>query len=283
MLYFISILRGITLSTIETGQIREKMRHIILLGLFIGATASFGAESGNLPETKTVVDMPNVCISHYTSEKIKIDGILDEEVWAKIKPILISYRLESGKQPMKATYRTEVRTCWDKKNLYVSFVCEDEDIWATETQKDKPIFRENVCELFLDPSGQGKDYIEIEVNPLGAILDLVTPRPESVRYWTRWAKWDMKGLKTAVRINGTINNRQDKDSSWIVEMVLPFKSIPHIKRHPQVGDIWRVNFCRVTSSVFLDKQEICSWVPLSKPDFNLPLEYGILKFEKDSL
>lgn len=259
---------------------KDMQRNMALLGLFMVAVASFGAEAGSLPETKTVAAMPNVCVSHYTSEKIKIDGILAEEVWAKIKPILISYRLESGKQPTQVTYRTEVRTCWDKKNIYLSFVCEDEDVWATKTQKDEPLFNENVCELFLDPLGQGKDYIEIEVNPLNTILDLVTPRPEVAQYWTRWAKWDMKGLKTAVQINGTINNRQDKDSSWIVEMALPFKSIPHFKEYPQFGDIWRVNFCRVASSVFLDQQEICSWVSLSKLDFNLPLEYGILKFEK---
>ncbi len=60
--------------------------------------------------------------------------------------------------------------------------------------------------------------------------------------------WDYKGLKTAVSIYGTINNPNDKDSCWTVEVAFPwqsFKEIAEVNAPPKDKDQWRLNFSRV--------------------------------------
>ena len=37
--------------------------------------------------------------------------------------------------------------------------------------------------------------------------------------------WDLKDLKKAIQLNGTINNPTDTDKSWSIELAIPFKSV----------------------------------------------------------
>ena len=60
--------------------------------------------------------------------------------------------------------------------------------------------------------------------------------------------WDIGGLKTAVLIDGTLNQPGDKDSGWSIEIAFPWevlKECAHKQTPPRDGDQWRVNFSRV--------------------------------------
>jgi hypothetical protein len=61
--------------------------------------------------------------------------------------------------------------------------------------------------------------------------------------------WDIRGLKTAVHVEGTLNDPTDKDKAWTVEMAVPFavlrECVPGKPERPSPGDQWRVNFSRV--------------------------------------
>ena len=62
-------------------------------------------------------------------------------------------------------------------------------------------------------------------------------------------EWEIPGLKTAVHVSGTLNDPGDSDTSWSVELAIPWKALAEhahrSHRHPEDGDQWRINFSRV--------------------------------------
>ena len=67
-----------------------------------------------------------------------IDGKLDDEAW-KIAPAVRLSLADTGKP---ATKRTIARMCWDDENLYISFDCDDEDLWNDYKERDDPVYNE---------------------------------------------------------------------------------------------------------------------------------------------
>lgn len=58
----------------------------------------------------------------FTTEKIKIDGVLDEQTWAAI-PTIGTFWQYFPADTLKAVYKTEVKLTFDDKNIYVSAKC----------------------------------------------------------------------------------------------------------------------------------------------------------------
>jgi hypothetical protein len=62
--------------------------------------------------------------------------------------------------------------------------------------------------------------------------------------------WDMPGLQSAVHVDGTINNEEDKDKGWTVEIAIPWTSLKILADGdrralpPLEGDVWRMDFSR---------------------------------------
>jgi hypothetical protein len=59
--------------------------------------------------------------------------------------------------------------------------------------------------------------------------------------------WNCKGFKSAVSIDGTLNNPDDNDKKWTVEVAIPFKSLTEKGKYiiPKNGQYWKINFSRV--------------------------------------
>ena len=62
-------------------------------------------------------------------------------------------------------------------------------------------------------------------------------------------EWEIHGLKTAVKVDGTLNDATDEDKGWSVEIAMPWKALGEISGSqpcpPKVGDQMRINFSRV--------------------------------------
>ena len=56
--------------------------------------------------------------------------------------------------------------------------------------------------------------------------------------------FEVEGMKTAVHIDGTLNDSKDTDRGWDIEIAIPFAALKSITNlnHPKDGDQWRVNF-----------------------------------------
>ncbi len=176
-----------------------------------------------------------------SAKPITIDGKLTEEIWAKAPstgPFVET--MQGGPSPIK----TEAKLAWDENYLYIAFQCEDEDIWSDFKKRDDKLWEQEAVEVFIDANGDGKEYIELQVNPHNAVFDSFLPA-----YRKNQNDWNSK-IKTAVVVDGTLDKRGDKDKGWVVEMALPWADVKGKATHeltlpPKVGDMWRVNFFRL--------------------------------------
>jgi len=201
-----------------------------------------------------------------------IDGDLSDTAWLYAETIN-DFRQFNLSKP---TYATQAKMLWDDENLYIAFKCQDEDIWATMKGRDEPLWEEEVVEVYIDPSGTGRNYKEFEVNPLGALIDLNIPAVKNGNpgNWRENCKWNAEGVKVGVKVNGTIDNRKDKDKEWTVELAIPLKNFLPYK--PAIGTEWRVQLFRIDRSNTLKHPEFSSWSPTDT--FHNPDRFGKVIF-----
>ena len=88
----------------------------------------------------------------------------------------------------------------------------------------------------------------------------------------------MKGLKTAVHVNGTLNQRDDKDRSWVVEMAIPAAEVPGAKQPLKAGHSWRANLFRFDHPAGQKRQDAASFSPPIVPDFHALDAFGTIRF-----
>ena len=159
---------------------------------------------------------------------------------------------------------TRVWAAWDAEEMRVLIRAEDTHISATLTERDAPLYTEEVIEVFLDPVGDGACYFEIEVNPLNAVLDLVLRRNRSG--CKKDFAWQCENLRTCVRREA---------AAWSAELAIPFRSLAATP--PQVGEKWRGNFTRIDRPPGVPR-ELTTWSPTGFANFHVPERFGVIEF-----
>lgn len=220
-------------------------------------------------------------LCYFTSKKITVDGRLDEEAWREVPAFQLQQVIRtdtpSPNQP------TQVKVRWDRTNLYVAFICEDSDIWATMKQRDQHLWEEEVVEVFVDYDGDGRNYKEFEVNPLNNVVDLNIPQPRHGDLAAALA-WNSPGWKTKVVADGTVGKRTDRDRGWVCEMAIPLKDLaPADALPPRPGARWRVNFYRIDRPDPSEPKKdvrFSAWSAVSK-GYHEPNRFGMLVFAAD--
>jgi len=175
---------------------------------------------------------------------LSIDGNLDELSWELAPQINRFERILNDYDGV--AHPTRARMLWDDAYLYFAFACADPDIWAIYDQEDDPMWSEEVVEVFIDPDGDARNYLELEVNPLNAWVDLriLHLEPE----WKSSREWDTAGLMTAVQVYGTVNDASDVDEGWTCEIAIPWSAMVDSidgGARPAAGDVWRLNLYRI--------------------------------------
>jgi len=143
--------------------------------------------------------------------------------------------------------RTRAKVVWDDQALWIGAELEEPHVWGTLTERDAVIYQDDDFEVFLDPDGDTHAYYELEINALGTEWDLLLIRPYRDGGPAIHA-WDIPGLRTAVHVDGTVNDPADRDVGWSVEIAIPWSALAEATDAPvppRVGDRWRVNFSRV--------------------------------------
>lgn len=221
----------------------------------------------------------NVYQCHYVSEPIKIDGLLEEPVWDKAQVLEFMIPTTHG-EPIG---KTQGKLLWDKNYLYVGFKAYDKDIWSYFTQRDSHTCQEDVLEVFVKPYADAEPYYNFEINAINTVYDACNlKRGAGGSDHHRWSRWDCQGLKSAVFIKGTLNNSEDVDEYWQLEVAIPFADLPTLKgKMPVAGDNWQFHLARYDHSVYLDDgPELSSCAPLSKVNFHRYEDWLTLKFVK---
>ena len=159
-------------------------------------------------------DRPEV-VATRTELTIKVDGLLDEPVWATIKPITeFVQRLPlDGGQP---TEKSEMRVAFNNNFIYFGFTffdSEPEKVRATILNRGGWIHRDDKLEIALDTYHDRRNAYLFEMNPLGTQDDaLITD--ENRPGLDEWA-WD--GVY--------ISEGKVTDFGWVLEVAIPWTTL----------------------------------------------------------
>lgn len=189
---------------------------------------------------------PSTYTAAHVSPAPVIDGSLDDPAWVGVDWTRPFRDIEGNLKP-EPRFATRVKMAWDDTYFYVAAELEEPDLWATYTQRDAVIFHENDFEVFIDPDGDTHQYYEFEMNALNTGWDLLLVKPYRDGGPAVNA-WDIAGLRTAVKLDGTINDPSDRDRGWTLEIAMPWAVLAecaHRPAPPKPGDRWYVNLSRV--------------------------------------
>jgi hypothetical protein len=211
---------------------------------------------------------PTYEVARVTSQ-LKIDGQLSESAWADITPIIDFVNNRDGS---RSNISTEARLLYDDKFVYFAFRAVDKNVWATMKRRDEHLWLEEVVEVFLQANRDIPNYIELEVNPLGTMLDIYlldTRKP------LHYESWNSEKLRWAVSVAGTVDGK-DGDREWTCEIALPLEDVvtaTHLP--PRPGDRWRMNLYRVER---LPQVAELAWSPTLQDDFHVLGRLGEIVF-----
>jgi hypothetical protein len=263
---------------------------------------------------------PYTC--YRTREPLAVDGRLAQAAWQKAPRSPRFVDMVTGDA---APFDTRAAALWDDQNLYIGFWVEEPFVEAQLTERDGLIFLENDVEVFIDG---GDCYYEFEINALGTIyevffiwrdayqrggkfdvpeFDLLSRKALSfagnydrngTTFWwgthprgPRWAflDWDYPGLRSAVFVDGAINDRTKVDRGWTVELAFPWAGMQWLANGralpPNPGDIWSMFFGR------FEKVEVAGTLPQPQPawcwnkhgvlDTHLPEHFTRMQFSSE--
>jgi hypothetical protein len=218
----------------------------------------------------------------YTCRKvdreIEMTGRLSDPLWHRAAAVDL-VAADSGD---KADRATVVRLLWSRTTLYIGFRSEDDFIWGTRTEPDSDIYREECVEVFINPSGYGHQYYEINVSPKNVVFDAcilngrLPDNPEA--RFIGLTQFHPENLRTMVSVEGDVD-RPGGAKSWTVEYAIPLSSLIGA-RHlpPRPGDEWRLNLYRIDAPDPKTRRYY-AWSAPGLIDFHRPWRFGILRFE----
>ena len=246
---------------------------VLILGL---ANPKLLLASVTSPDPKTLPAPKRVVVPKLHGP-IKIDGELNEPAWAKAAVLQPFYSNEDARRERE---HTSVRIWYDDEALYLGWTCRDADIQATFTNRDDHLWEEEVVEFFVTPQSLTR-YFEFEWNPLNTVFDAIIHNDldehgVSKEIRGEWG-YTAKGLRSAVKVKGTVNHSSDKDEYWQVEVKLPFADLGHPA--PKAREVWRANFYRYNRTKGRTEETV-SWSPALLPGFHQPTRFGYLEFGK---
>jgi hypothetical protein len=185
----------------------------------------------------------------------------DSSVWERIIPVSLVDVVTGG----EVAEPTLVHACWDEKYVYVRFDCCDDYAVSQYTNRDEPLYDQDVVEAFIDEDGAGTDYLEFEVSPNNVVFDAAIRNNGSSI--TVGLEWDAEGWETAVHEDGQGNR--------IYELKFPHAIF--LKAAPAVGVRWRVNFYRIDE----DRSGVRhyqAWSPTGILKYHVPSRFGTMTF-----
>jgi len=258
--------------------------------LFVLALTTAQLPAGEFPVPEIPFE-PESYICFRVEEPLLLDGRIDEDSW-KAAPWSQDFVDIEGHLKPKPHHLTRVKMLWDDQYLYIGAELDEPHIWATLKKRDSIIFYDNDFEVFIDPDGDTHNYYELEVNAMGTEWDLLLLKPYRDQGRVAVDSWDIAGLKTAIHIDGSLNDPSDVDQGWSLELAIPWQVLEECATsfHPADGDQWRINFSRVQwdtevvngDYVKLDQPEHnWVWSPQGLINMHYPERWGFVQFSTE--
>ena len=165
----------------------------------------------------------------FISEKVEIDGKLNEDIWqsASIASDFITFEPDNGK-PIPENKKTEVKVLYDNDAIYIGAMMYDDNpdkILREITQRDD-FGTSDIFGVFINGFNDGQQDFQFFVNAADGQADCITTDTNGEDYsWD--AVWKSKAVIT--------------DKGWIVEMRIPYAALRFSAENKQT---WGLNFFR---------------------------------------
>ena len=192
--------------------------------------------------------LPSITIKK-TTEKITLDGQLNEAVWSQLdrgSQFYISIPIDTA----YAKSKTEVMVTYDDKNIYVAAICYDEipgDYVIQSLKRDFSYPRSDAFSVILNPFNDKTNGFSFAVNPKGVQREGTIVNGGDFGVTTAWDNlWYSK-----------VSYGEGK---WFVEIAIPFNSV----RFAEGSTEWGINFTRND----LKRNESSSWASVPR-NFNI--------------
>ena len=197
--------------------------------------------------------IPLLCFSQFIDKKVyniervqnapKIDGALNDNVWNNINIASdFSQISPNNGTPEKNHQRTEVKICYDSKNIYFGIMMYDnapDSILKELSKRDDENKNFDAFGIFIDPFNNAQVEYNFMISAAGVQVDRKFSKTGIDKTWN--AVWN-----SAVKIN---------DKGWTAEMAIPFSQI----RSPDNNLPWAINMARTIRRY----REDYSWNPIN--------------------
>jgi hypothetical protein len=196
-----------------------------------------------------------------TTSSVTIDGNERDEAWRsaqKAKDFFMITPMDTS----KATVTTEVRMCYDDRNIYLLAICHKKlsgPYMVESLRRDFAFGKNDNFLVFIDPFDDQVNGFAFGANAAGAQWDGMMYDGSKVDL-----NWDNKWISV-------VTNRED---AWVLEAAIPFKTIRYKKGIRK----WGINFSRLDIRV----PEKSSWAPVPRQFPSAALAYsGILLWDEE--
>ena len=178
-----------------------------------------------------------------TTDEVKIDGILDENVWLTADRAGHFHRVEPTDTGF-AIAQTEVKMTYNEKTLFMAVTCYDPTPGKRPVESLRPDFtfyKNDNFLLFMDTFNDQTNGFSFGLSPAGSLWDGVQANGGTVNL-----NWDIK-WRSAVK---------NLDDRWVAEFAIPFRSLRYLGGEKE----WGINFSRLD----LKTNEKSSWAPMPR-------------------
>lgn len=191
--------------------------------------------------------------------RVTVDGALDDAAWRDAAlERSFSFPWQEREAPS-----TAFRALADDSRLYFAFRVEDADVVVDPGDDERAVARGDRVELFFTPDDLLEDYICLEIDPRGRVLDY---RASYYRKFDR--AWDLPELDVAAALTG---------DGYVVEGAIPLEALPVSPSGELLTGVFRAEYSHRPGGEPL--AEWISWVQpdSDEPDFHIPSAFGVFQ------
>ena len=210
------------------------------IALIVGSAVLSSVDANQVRAQDGATLPPAVARHMAASDRIQLDGLLDEAVW-QAAPVSSGFRQQEPDEGAPATERTEVRVVYDEATLYVGITAYDSDpdaVIARVLQRDRVMrgagfgrfnfTTDDGVAILFDTFHDHRNAMVFATNPNGAEFDaLISDEGGEVNVDWRGV-WRVAAKRTA--------------DGWSAEFAIPFRTL----RYPSdaAAAVWGFNVFR---------------------------------------
>ena len=205
------------------------------------------------------------------------DAVWDRSPWKEIPFQQLQNYM--GKKPDHFP-RAEVKIAYDEMAIYVMFQVADRYVRAVAVAHQDNVWEDSCVEFFFTPNSDvSTGYFNLEINCGGILLFHFQPGLGKSRIVL--PKKDCNKIKVAHSLPRIVEPEIKEPVTWTVAYSIP---LALLKRYcpvifPGPGVEWRANFYKCGDKTSHPHWLTWSLVDSPRPNFHLPLSFGILEFQ----